>query len=268
MEEQRYFQVEHDLDLTAAQIAISRWQWESIDNIDEKLARSVSTKHRFDIIPVILNNKFAGYFQTEKWGVFDGPLVYKNTNKFECAYYRMSITDLLRKFVAEKRKFFFLESSKGVVGLITLDHMNYRSVYAQVFQLIIRIEKAVADLIRANISEQEIIELFRKTSDKSCQDILKQHITSIGKNADISIFERLYFANYSTILKNLSHKIPNRNKAIVNYQKKFANDFNSVRARAAHPTKPLIDPNDDYVSARQILEVIDAAREIDAIVSR
>ena len=260
MNELKYFKSEPELDLTAAHIGISRLDWVCVENHQVSEAHEIMKIHRFDVLPVVEKGVITGYYETQQWGDFSDTPVFKSIEAAPKVYFRMSVIDLLRKIHFEKRLFYFLESSSGIVGLVTIGNLNFKAVYAQIFQLIIGIERAMSQIISKFIDENEILESFRQTSDKSCRAIAEQHVDDIERNADVTLFEKMYLQNYSVILKKFKDRFPENAKSICTYQKKFGPNsvLNLVRNRAAHPNRSLINSNSPMVSVAQLLEVIDA----------
>lgn len=260
MNELKYFKSEPELDLTAAHIGISCFDWVCVENPQVLEAHETMQRNRFDILPVLENGVITGYYESPQWGNFSDLPVFKSIDSAPKVYFRMSVFDLLRKIDSEKQLFYFLESSSGIVGLVTIGNLNFKAVYAQVFQLIIGIERAMSQIISQFIDENEILESFRQASDKSCRAIAEQHFDDIKKNADVSLFEKMYLSNYSVILKRFKERFPDDAKLVCSYQKKFGPNsvLNLVRNRAAHPNRSLINSNSPLLSVSQLLEVIDA----------
>ena len=260
MNELKYFKSEPELDLTAAHIGISRVDWVCVEGKLDSEAQEMMQIHRFDVLPVIEEGVVTGYYETQQWGDFNDTPIFKSIELAPKVYFRMSVFDLLRKIDSEKQLFYFLESSSGIVGLVTIGNLNFKAVYAQVFQLIIGIERAMSQIISQFIDENEILDSFRQTSDKSCRAIAEQHVDDIKKNADVSLFEKMYLSNYGVILKRFKERFPDDAKLVCSYQKKFGPNsvLNLVRNRAAHPNRSLVNSNSPLLSVSQLLEVIDA----------
>lgn len=260
MNELKYFKSEPELDLTAAHIGISCFDWVCVESQQVLEAHETMQLNRFDILPVLENGVITGYYETQQWGNFSDPPIFKSIHSAPKVYFRMSVFDLLRKIDSEKQLFYFLESSSGVVGLVTIGNLNFKAVYAQVFQLIIGIERAMSQIISQFIDENEILESFLQASDKSCRAIAEQHVDDMKRNADVSLFEKMYLPNYSVILRRFKERFPENAKLVCKYQKKFGSNsvLNLVRNRAAHPNRSLILSKSPLSSVSQLLEVLDA----------
>ena len=267
MNELKYFKSEPELDLTAAHIGISRFDWVCVENYQVSEAHEKMKFHRFDVLPVLENGVIAGYYETQQWGNFNDAPVFKSIDAAPKVYFRMSVFDLLRKIDSEKQLFYFLESSSGIIGLVTIGNLNFKAVYAQVFQLIIGIEKSMSRIISQFIDENEILESFRQTSDTTCNKIAEQHAADVISNADVSLFEKMYLPHYSVILKKFEDRFPENAKTVCIYQKKFGPNMvlNSVRNRAAHPNRSLVNCDSPLTSVAEIVEVIDAYSTINKI---
>ena len=86
-------------------------------------------------------------------------------------------------------------------------------------------------------------------------------------NADVSLFEKMYLLHYSVILKKFKDRFPENAKTVCTYQKKFGPNMvlNSVRNRAAHPNRSLVNCNFPLDSVSELVEVIDADSTINRV---
>ena len=120
MNELKYFKSEPELDLTAAHIGISRVDWVCVEGKRVVEAHETMQYHRFDVLPVTEEGVVTGYYETQKWGNFRDYPILKSIDSAPKVYFRMSVFDLLRKIDSEKQLFYFLESSSGIIGLVTI----------------------------------------------------------------------------------------------------------------------------------------------------
>lgn len=78
MNELKYFKSEPELDLTAAHIGISCFDWVCVENQQVLEAHETMQLNRFDILPVLENGVITGYYKSQQWGNFSDLPVFKS----------------------------------------------------------------------------------------------------------------------------------------------------------------------------------------------
>lgn len=260
----KYFDYNPELELTAAQIGINKWDWISIDKKNDLDAKKTMKSYRFDILPIVENGICKSYYKTVEWGNYDNIEIHSILNE-DKLYYRLSFIDLLRNMLVDKRQFYFLTDTQENLGLISLNNLNCLAVYNFLFQITASIERIVSNFLKQILEEDEVIEILKNTSDKQANHLVESFLKLKSENSENTIFEHLYLQTLGTILKNVAHKIPDNKKEILTYRKKFCaeNLYWDIRNKVAHPVRPLFtdkksieDINElisDYLKIKEIL---------------
>ena len=270
MNEAYYFSSQPELEITAAQLGVGKWQWISLDEVNAARAQLIMSHNRIDVVPVVQRGSVVGYFQSDCWGDYDAPPSFFDIQNAPTAYYRMSLFDLLVRMENEGQLFYFLSNSSEVIGLMTIGNLNYKSVHAQIFQVVVGLEKSASEIVKKYFSEEEIIELLENSNDSVTRKPLEEHFKLRSKNMDCSIFEMLYLSSYCHLLKHLEIKLGNKECEILKFRKQFASNgsFNKVRNAAAHPSRAILNLKNPFDGIREINETVRAYRELRNVASQ
>lgn len=261
----RYFEYNPELELTVAQIGINKWDWICANSLSLEDATEIMSFNKFDILPVREEAGMSKYFQTVNWGNYSEITLHQIEPK-DKIYYRLSFFDLLKRMQEDKSTFYFLTDSKDLLGLISLNNLNCLAVYNYIYQITAGLERTVSSYIRSIANEHEIIEILKLTSDKTGKEILRSYEELKESNAENSIFDHLYFPTLGTILKRLSPNIPEHQKSLLKFRKKFSsnNIYGKLRNDVAHPIKPIFT---SLKSVERVNELISDYYEINEILS-
>lgn len=255
MNVKKYFDYSPDLELTVAQIGINKWDWIAINENDLPKAQSKMQAHRFDILPLHQSNTVDRYFTTLNWGDFS-KIELRNINQEDKIYYRLSFLDLIRKMLRDKNNVYFLTDSNEVLGLISLNNLNCLAVYNYLYQITASLERLVTQYLESILSEELVLDILKKTSDKQANIVAAKYLDAQTKNTDNSIFHHIYFPNICTILKKASDHIPENKKSLVAYGKNFNSDqlYGKIRNNVSHPVRPLFS---DFNSVKEVNQLIE-----------
>lgn len=239
MNTKKYFDYNPELELTAAQIGINKWNWISDQSDDLAHAKTKMKEYGFDVLPIEKEGQVIGYFKTLKWGD------YSNIDRFNIeeapkVYYRLSFYDLMVKMRNERQTFYFLVDSNEILGLVSLNNFNCLAVYNYIYQVTAGLERAVSDFIQEISTEVEVIAILKNSSDKSAVNAVAEFEKAKALNADNSIYQSIYLPHMCTLIKNLN--IPDSKADLKKYRKKFSstNTYGSIRNDVAHPIRPLV----------------------------
>lgn len=264
MDIRKHFEYNPTLDLTAAHIGINKWDWDTTDSEDEEKAKEKMKKKRFDVLPILNHNGTVDkYFSTREWNNYDK----LNLNPIEqtnSIYYRLSLNDLVRKFNEEKRHYYFLTNHKEILGLVSYVNLNCQAVYNYLFQVIADIEQSIAYLLRDHLDQNEIIELFKKSSDIHLNDVAKNFEASVKPGKDNNIFEHMYLQTVGITLNKFNNMLPVNLKKLNKYNSKFAPEgvYGELRNKVMHPVRPILNDNDTISKIDELLRDYSDIKEI------
>lgn len=254
------------LDLTAAQIGINKWDWETISSEDEKMAKALMRQKKYDVLPILNSDgTITKYFSTKIWNNYNS-LNLNDIQKANTIYYRFSLNDLIRKFNEEKRHYYFLTNGEDILGLVSFINLNCQAVYNYLFQVIADIEQSVASVLKEIITQEEIISEFQKSTDRHLIDILNSFNKSVEEGSDNTIFENMYLQTIGIILKKFKDRIPSKFEKLNNYKLKFSptGTYGVLRNKVMHPVRPILSDKDsinkihellsDYLKIKEVLE--------------
>ena len=159
MDIREQFEYNPSIDLTAAQIGINKWQWETINSEDEVRAKEFMKRNRFDVLPIINpDGRIERFYSTRIWNNYHD-LQLANISESDTIYYRLSFSDLIKKFHYEKKHFYFLTNVDEVLGFVSFIHLNCLVVYNYLYQVFADLEQAIANLLRDHIDQKDILEI-------------------------------------------------------------------------------------------------------------
>jgi hydroxymethylpyrimidine pyrophosphatase-like HAD family hydrolase len=179
-------------------------------------------------------------------------------------YYRLSFTDLIKKFNETGNHFFFLTNYYETLGFVSYVHLNSQLVYDYLYQIIADLEQTISSLLKKHIEQNEVIEVFRESDDSEINKIVKEFEKSANIGYDNSIFEYMYFQSIGFALGKFHIKLPKEFHKLNKFTKKFAANgtYNSLRNNVMHPVRPLIE---DFESIKLIDELLTDYQEMKEI---
>ena len=189
---QKQFQYDPSIDVTASQIGISKWNWTYIKSNDISEATTIMKKNRFDVLPIEnADGLVTSYYSTVEWNNYD----HLNISKIleaQTIYYRMSLKDLIKKFMDDKRHFYFLTDYSQILGLVSFVNLNCQLVYNYLFYLLSDIERSVSTLLKNHIHQDTVIMMLKSSTDNHQQEVYKSYIKNVEANQDVDIFQLMY----------------------------------------------------------------------------
>ena len=260
----KQFQYNPEIEISAAQIGISKWKWISIDDSNVEQAREVMKQNRFDVLPIKdSNGEITAYFSTQEWNNYD----YLNKisiSNAETIYYRLSFKDLIRKFSTEDTNFYFLTDYNQTLGLVSYVNLNCQLVYNYLFYVLADIERSVAAILKEYIDEKTILEVFETSDNSHLNKIAKMHQENINNNQDNSIFHYMYLQTIGILIKKFLPKLPNEYKKLGKYSQKFGTDsvYTTIRNKVMHPVQPILSDKKSINQIDELLTDYEAIKEI------
>ncbi len=252
----KYFDYTPSFDLTAAHIAINRWDWVTIDTEDEEKAKNIMKMNRFDVLPFKnQNGDIESYYSTRTWNNFE-TLNFDRIDHADTIYYRLSFTDLIRKFNEENRHFYFLTNHKDILGLVSYVNLSSQPVYSYLFQLISDLEMKIARLLEEILSQEDVINEFRSSDYQHLIDILSTFDKAATEGKDNSIFQYMYLQTLGITLDKFRESLPSEMKPLLAYRNKFAGNglFTNVRNTVMHPVNPVLSERVSINDLNEFLE--------------
>lgn len=262
----KQFEYNPNIDLTAAQIGISKWNWICINHENETEALQIMKHHKFDVLPIVdSNGQIENFYSTRDWNNYS----HLNLNKIESSlsvYYRLSIEDLIRKFAINGTHYYFLTNDKDVLGLVSLVNLNSQPVYNYLYFILSDIERSIATMLNENLNLQDILTSFSNSEDTHLHEILRNYHEAVEKGLDNSIFEHMYLQTIGITVNKLLSKIPEKYKGLNKFSAKFSANglYNEIRNRIMHPVRPILSDGitvadlnlllSDYAAIKGILE--------------
>lgn len=261
----KHFEYNPIIDLTAAQIGINKWYWETIDSEDEDMAKAMMKEKRYDVLPIKeLNGKVNKSFTTRNWNQYEN-LNLTKIDSSNSIYYRLSFIELIKKFKTEKTHFYFLINNNEVLGLVSYVNINCQAVYTYLYQVIADMEQSIANLLKEHINQNDILALFENSEDKHIHEVLYTFNTTISEGSDNSIFEHMYLQTVGITLGKFYNKLPEQYRILNKYTRKFSANgiYNLLRNKVMHPVCPILNDSEsiseidclltDYLEIKEIL---------------
>ncbi|MFZ1703558.1 MAG: hypothetical protein WAT79_04380 [Saprospiraceae bacterium] len=244
-----YFYDEGQVKITAASVGISRARWIAINETDIDSGKHIDLmkSNRFDHLPIIgTNGTITEFFKT------DEPNNFNNISKHVINYNDVisldaNIKDVIEKFANEKRTFFFLSFHRNISGLITIGNLNCKQVQIYVFSLVCDLERNLADFLNGCKKNIEIEEWvtgkanIEDPADKYFQ-ILKKFKDLTEQDLENQLTEHFFLVDFFTIISDMDlfEKLSYTKK-----EWKELSSINEIRKRIAHPTRCLLDKEND-----------------------
>jgi len=264
MDIRKQFEYNPTLDLTAAHIGINRWDWDTIDEENEEKAKEFMRVRKYDVLPVRdKNGNFEKFFSTRDWNNYD-KLNLSYIAKSNLIYYRMSLSDLIRKFNEDKTHFYFLTNNKDVLGLASLVNLNCQAVYNFLFQVISDLERSIAYLLKAHIDQGELLDHFNSSSDDHLTSLVKTFESSAKPGKENTIFEHMYLHTVGITLKQSFKILPDRYKQLNIFSHKFSADniYGQLRNKIMHPVRPILNDTESISQMDELLRDYSEIKEI------
>lgn len=255
MDIRKQFEYNPTLDLTAAQIGINKWDWETTDSEDEAIATQKMRTKKYDVLPIVdKDGKVMKYFSTRVWNNYD-KLNLNNIEQTNSIYYKLSLADLIRKFNEENRHYYFLTNQKEVLGLVSYVNLNCQAVYNYLFQIIADIEQSIAYLLKEHINQNDILQYFKSSNDDHLKEVAKTFDDSAQPGRDNTIFEHMYLQTVGITLNKFFNKLPDNVKRLNKYSSKFSPEqvYGKLRNKVMHPVRPILN---DTATIRDMDELL------------
>ncbi|BAX81664.1 hypothetical protein [Labilibaculum antarcticum] len=261
MIEDIYFLDDGQVKITAASVGISKLRWTSVKELEISTEKHIDimSNNRFDHLPIeSLNGSITEFFKTEE------PNNYKNIIRHKIKYNDLipldtNIKDVIEKFANDNRTFYFLCYHKNISGLITLGNLNCKQVQVYIFSLICELERELGDFINSCLSNQEINDWLISKVDKDYPGskyalILKNFNDLTKLDLENQLTEHFFLVDFFKIIKDkeLYEKLA--------FSKKEWQDLSSInelRKRIAHPTRSLLDKDNDIFKLLERLNKIE-----------
>lgn len=263
----KQFHYDPEVEVSASQIGISKWDWISTKSTDENLAVEIMKNNRFDVLPIENEDgTFNSYFSTQEWNVYSS-LNKNKINDAQTIYYRLSLRDLIRKFKNDDRYYYFLTDHDQILGLVSYVNLNCQLVYNYLFFIIADIERSISKILKMHVSQDIILSDFEKSKDKHLSELVVSYRKSIKDNSDSDIFQHMYLQTVGITLKKFINELPNEYKSLIKFSSKFGTQgvYNLVRQKVMHPVRPILS---DKKSINQIDELLNDYIEIKNIVEK
>jgi hypothetical protein len=261
MFEDFYFLDEDHVKITAATVGISkkRWKLATEEDVNTGSYKEVMQRNRFDHLPIVSNEKrITEYFKTIKPNDFSR--IEKHEIKFnDIIPLDTNIREVIEKFASSGRSFYFLSYHKNISGLITLGNLNCKQVQIYLFSLLCDLERALSDFLNSELTNQEIqswIESKINPDDPSNKfALIISHFNElVNTDLENQLTEHLFLVDFFEIIKKFNLNIK------LNYSKtKFdeLSSINELRKKIAHPTRSLLDNDNNIFKLKERLDKID-----------
>ncbi len=263
MIEDIYFLDEGQVRIIAASVGISRQRWtyvkeEEISNNKQK-EKELMKENRFDHLPIVpTNGIITEYFKTSKPNDFTeinrNPINYEDVIPLDT-----NIKDIIDKFASNSRTFYFLTFHKKISGLITLGNLNCKQVQIYIFSLICEVERELADFLNIYQTNEQIKDWIKSKASKEkpkdkYQSMLKSYEDLLKSELENHLTEHFFLVDFFNIItdRKLYDKL-----SFSRAKWKDLSSINELRIRIAHPTKSLLDQNNDIVKLKERLNKID-----------
>ncbi len=246
MIEEIFYLDEGHIKITAASVGISARRWKSINAaiVNEDNYKSIMKANRFDILPIVSADKVPyEFFKANK------PNNYESISRLSISHSDVvsldtSIRDIIKGFVTDKRTFYFLTYHNRITGLITIGNLNCRQVQVYVFGLICELERKLGEFIDRNLTQKQIEDFLieKSATNDKVKEILQRFRELTESDLENSLIEHLFFIDFFNIIEDFELL------SLLNYSKKSWRELTSInelRHLVCHPTRSLLDKNND-----------------------
>ena len=264
MDIRKHFEYNPTIDLTAAQIGINKWHWDTINSEDEEKAKEIMKLKKYDVLPIKNpDGKVTKYFSTRDWNNYEK----LNLNEIELSnsiYYRLSFNDLIKKFNNEKKRFYFLTDYNEILGLVSYVNLNCLAVYNYLYLVIADLEQTISYLLKLYIEQNDILEVFKKSGDPHLDEIVAAFENSVSQGNDNTIFEHMYLQTVGITLGKFYKKLPVKFHSLNKYTNKFASNgiYNLLRNNVMHPVRPILNDSETISKIDNLLTDFQEIKEI------
>lgn len=245
MIEDIYFQDEGQVRITAASVGISKHRWTSVkeNEIESNKHLELMLENRFDHLPIEpTSGIIKEFFKTSEPNNFK--IIERHKIRFEDIIpIDTSIREVIEKFANNNRTFFFIRFQNNISGLITLGNLNCKQVQVYIFSLICELERELGYFLNYNLTNKEISEWVENKADidklnNKYSLILKNHKDLTKLDLENQLTEHLFLVDFFSIIsdKNMFSKL-----GYTKQEWKDLNSINELRKRIAHPTRSLLD---------------------------
>jgi hypothetical protein len=246
MIEEIFYLDEGHINITAASVGISGRRWTCINatTIERDSYKSLMKDNRFDILPIIAEDGTTSeFFKTDKPNNYDSIsrqiITYKDVLPLDT-----SVRDIIKGFVTDNRTFYFLTYHSRITGLITLGNLNCRQVQIYIFGLICELEKRLTDFIEDNLSKEQLEKFMNEKTAKNdkLKEIWEHYQELVQSDLENKLIEHLYLIDFFTIIEHFGLNTK------LGYSKskwRELTTINDLRHLVAHPTRSLLDKNND-----------------------
>lgn len=258
MFEDYYFLDEGHVKITAATVGISRKRWihANEEDVNTGSYKEVMQSNRFDHLPIVINeDNISEYFKTTI------PNDFSKIEKYEIKYDDVipldtDIRTIIYNFAMTKRSFYFLGYNNSISGLITLGNLNCKQVQIYIFSLICELERGLSDFLNKQLSQIQIKEWLIKMEEvngSKHKTILDSYEKLTRIDLENTLTEHFYLIDFFDIIRdfNLFEKL--------NFTLEQWNDqrqLNKLRVKIAHPTKSLLDKENNVQKLKKNLDKI------------
>jgi len=246
------------VDLPACRIGIHRDRWRAIGHAEAtpERAAAIMREHRFDVLPVEAAEAVAAYFCSSTWGRFD-PSDARPIEAGDVVPHMLSLREVIRRFDGDARHFFFLEEGSSIAGLISLANLNSRRARVYLYDLLAELEIRLAKFVGEHVEESRLLGLrLGGESDRLFAASKKRFEADRKKNLESPFVEYLHLWELLQVCK----------KAGLRQRLGFSSDafarariVNDLRARVAHPVRPIVSKLEDGRLVASALEWIEGA---------
>ena len=261
MIEEIYFQDEGQVKITAASVGISKNRWVAVKELEieaDKL-KELMTKNRFDHLPIEpVSGAITEFFKTTEPNKFDN--IERQKIKFDDVIpLDTNIRQVIEKFANNNRTFFFLRFQKNISGLITLGNLNCKQVQIYIFSLICELERELGDFLNSNVTNKELIEWVENKVDiENPYDkyglILKNYKELTKLDLENQLTEHFFLVDFFSVItdKKIFDKL-----GYTKSEWKDLSSVNELRKRIAHPTRSLLDKDNNIIKLHKRINKIE-----------
>lgn len=263
MIEDFYFLDQGHVKITAASVGISKQRWTYVDEQDISSDKHIDLmkKNRFDHLPIVSSNgTVTEFFKTAE------PNNYSTIERRAINYYDIipldtNIKDVIEKFAFDGRTFFFLSFHGDISGLITLGNLNCKQVQVYIFSLICELERELGYFLNRWLENpnQDIRKWIEgKVNNDDPKDKYRLMLDSFEGLIDLDLenqlTEHFFLLDFFKIIKDKEffEKLAFSKRDWENLY-----SINELRKRIAHPTRSLLDKDNDIKKLKERLNKIE-----------
>ena len=261
MIEDIYYLDEGQVRITAASVGISKQRWISVkeEEINSNKHIELMRENRFDHLPIEpTKGIITEFFKTRE------PNNFKNIEKLSISFDDVipldtNIKDVIERFAINNRTFYFLTFHKKITGLITLGNLNCKQVQIYIFSLICELERELGDFLNSCLTNEQIKSWIEsKINVEEPYDkfklILENFKELTESDLENQLTEHLFLVDFFNIITERGLF------EMLNFSKskwKDLSSINELRKRIAHPTRSLLDKENDIYKLKERLNKIE-----------